>query len=146
MKSMMLAALVCFATSCTCWGSNSNTKACVVVRDVVDCTESGVESSIANFEPILIYLIDTLTGVGAILDWADIGADLINLGFQDGGCIMAALQRDLATKVAKMGADKSPLLSNMMKQKNALDAWWEPYKAANYGANVQFKMADGSLQ
>ncbi len=76
--------------------ANRNTIACVVEHDVVDCTKNTIVS--AEFLPLILTIVDTITEADGTVDWSKLEARLESLGIRDGGCILAELQNDLFSK------------------------------------------------
>lgn len=132
MKSTILGLIMMFTIGCSCWGANSRTAVCVVVRDVVDCTESGVQTTIRDYVPVLSWLVGLATGAGVAIDWSVMAADLSALAWGDAGCILAALQNDLSAKPA--------LTVPMARAISSLAA----FRAAQYGA-VKFRVKGGAV-
>jgi len=135
-----LAVVLGASSGCACTSeAHRNDVACVVVHDLVDCTESAAVAVWPQFLPVVGALVDALTGGDGTVDWGTVTSALVSLGIRDGGCILAALQGQYAS-AAKPGA--SPKL--MRKAQTYHDGFQE-YRSQHW-PNVRFKLADGSTQ
>jgi hypothetical protein len=135
-----LAVVLGASSGCACTSeAHRNDVACVVVHDIVDCTENAAVAVWPQFLPVVGALVDALTGGDGTVDWGTVTTALISLGIRDGGCILAALQGQYAS-AAKPGA--SPKL---MRKAQTYHEGFEAYRRQRW-PNVRFKLADGSTQ
>jgi hypothetical protein len=85
--AILVAAMLC--AGCSCWtAEHAQDPKCVVVHEIVDCTESGALSLL----PSLIPLFTDLLSNQANIDGNAIETRLEAMGYKDGGCLLAALE------------------------------------------------------
>lgn len=135
MKNLLLALLLLNVTSCGCWGENSNSKACVVARQIVDCTVDAAK----NLGPVAAGILETYVIGNADPDWAAIDLRLEGAGVADAGCILAQLENDF---FAKSGA--SAMYAAKAK---GVSSHFTTWKTAHGLGNVKFKIKnpDGTV-
>lgn len=88
---LLIGSLVLGAASCACWTeAERNTERCVIARQIVDCTKQSVFDTVAKIIPGLLALIS-----GGKIDFDGVLDFLIKGGFDNIGCVLAALEHDL---------------------------------------------------
>jgi hypothetical protein len=78
-----------------------NSVACVVIRSVVDCTTDSVVSVLPQFLPIVLALVQSLTGADGTVDWDRLGQAFLALGIRDGICILTAIENQYLSETQK---------------------------------------------
>ena len=125
---MLLATLA--AASCACWQpAHAQDKACVVLHQVIDCTET----SVATLGPVVAGIISVFVQQGNVnIDWTAVEAKLEAAGIRDGGCVLAQLENDIIGK-----AQASP--EKMERVKVVSDVFWR-FKAKHGLHEVKYKI------
>jgi hypothetical protein len=78
------------SSGCACWGEKANSKECVILKQIIDCSVGASKDVVAHLIPTIVTLI---AGGGANFD-AVLQA-LKSGGFENVGCIMASLEKML---------------------------------------------------
>lgn len=137
--------LVLFATGCGtyCWqAAHVQEKGCVVVHQIVDCTEMGVIS----VGPALAALVRSFV-TGGQVDWTQVAAIAKSLGFKDGGCFLADLEGDFTQKAALQKANKLPSGHegvNYSLHATAAQSTLTTWRRENDATDVKFKVRSTS--
>ena len=81
---------------CACWQpAHAQDKQCVVLHQVIDCTETAA----ATLGPILAGILSAFVLQGNVsVDWTAIEQYLEAAGIRDGGCLLAQLENDIIGK------------------------------------------------
>lgn len=83
------------ASGCACWQPQHpdyNAPKCVVARQAVDCTTEAVKDNVAQLLPVVQWIIKGADRSSWDTEW--ITNTLMAMGFQNVGCILAALEND----------------------------------------------------
>lgn len=118
-----------YLMGCACWKPEGRAiKACVVVRQVVDCTTAEIK----DIGPVVSKILGGLISGGATVDWDMILARLEGAGLKDAGCIIANLQNDFVSKPAA-----SPQYAERAKM---IQVGFEQWKTKHDMVSVKFKL------
>lgn len=132
---LFLATLPLLFAGCACWQpQHAQDKACVVLRQVVDCTETAA----VTVGPALAGLVQSLV-TGGQMDWSKVESIAESLGFKDGGCFLAQLENDFTSQAG--AAPGSAMAKHAQSASNALVAW--KTKHASLDLKFKVKGADG---
>lgn len=132
-------ALVSVLTGCACSSeAHRNDTVCVIAHDIVDCTESGVIAVAPQFLPVVLALVNQLTGGDGSVDWASVEASLLSLGLRDGGCILAELESQFASK--------PQVTPRSAAQAKGYQAWFAGFRSRHFPAGVKFRLPGGELR
>lgn len=109
--SVALICGACCATAQKCADPvQRNTTVCAVVNDIVDCTTPQATTLIAEFAPLVLTLVEKLTGADGSIDMSALGADVKSAGIADGMCVIADVFKSLQSKSTAAGGPGKPKL------------------------------------
>lgn len=89
----LILATVLIGTSCGCLSSTNTSTACLVERQIVDCTTGNV----ATIGPIAADILSEYLAGGGAPDWTTVESELEDAAVSDVGCILSHLEDDFLT-------------------------------------------------
>jgi hypothetical protein len=130
------------STSCACWtAEHAQEPKCVAVHDVVDCTKDAV---ISTMVPMFADLLQ-----GANADWATIQSQisqrLTQMGFKDGGCLLASLEAEFMAKTPQQ-AGASAKATETAQRADSVHTLMTSWKQKHGADNVRFKVVTSDGQ
>jgi len=107
-------ALGTFVAGCACYTPQArNDKTCIVLHQIIDCTQ---DAALQNLAPLAVAIIGEILNNQQSPNWPAIEARIEGAGIKDGGCILAQLEADFAGRPTadKERATKAKAVSDML--------------------------------
>jgi hypothetical protein len=130
------------SASCACWSADhAQDPKCVAVRDVVDCTKDAALSAIVPM------FADLLAGANA--DWNSVESQitqrLTQMGFKDGGCLLASLEAEFMAKAPQQSVSGAKA-TQTAKQVDSVHSLMTSWRQQHGAENVRFKVVTSNGQ